>query len=147
MKSSSSLFSILFVCVLLFSLVELSLSLNEFEVFRLIAYEDNGQTFGSKINSFNLQGVHFTGDLLRKLAIIHFAEINEENLSNIFGKKIAGILIILPSQINPSKEADIWRVIEEQIVNKGSALPTFFTWENEQIMEFYKKTEAGAFGY
>lgn len=140
MKISSSLFSAVLISVLLFSLAEVSLSSKDFEVFRLVAYEENSQTYGSKINAFNLQGVHFSGDVLRKLALIHFTEISEESIVTLLGKKLAGFLIILPNSISADKENEIWRLIQDHILNLGSSLPVFFIWENEEILDFYRKT-------
>jgi hypothetical protein len=125
--------------VLCLGIMKVTMGLHEFPVYKLIAYEENGQTSGSKIASFNLVGSHFSGDLLRKLAIIHFSEIQSEALSTILNKKIAGLLIILPKQADKN-ESEIWEVIYDRLVSKNTAIPVYFCWENEVITEFYEKS-------
>lgn len=53
--------SMIFAPFLLF-FIQFTAALQEVEVYRLIAYEDNNQVFGSKITSFNLVATHFTGN-------------------------------------------------------------------------------------
>jgi hypothetical protein len=129
----------LFFIVLCLGIMKVTMGLHEFPVYRLISYEENGQTFGSKVASFNLVGSHFSGDLLRKLAIIHFSEIQSESLSTLLSKKIAGLLIILPKQ-SDKNESEIWEVIYDKLVSKNTAIPVYFCWENEVILEFYEKS-------
>mgnify|MGYP006976761463 CR=1 FL=1 len=137
-KSNLKLLLTFLVCIGLFKIAS---GLHEFPVYRLIAYEENGQTFGSKIPSFNLVGSHFSGDLLRKLAIIHFSEINNESLSALLGKKIAGLLIILP-QTSDAQESNTWEAIYDKLVSKTTSIPVYLCWENDIILEFYEKSRA-----
>jgi len=55
---------------------------------------------------------HFAGESLRKLAMIHFGEIDEANLESMFSRKPGGILIILPNQFDDANlESRIWDLI------------------------------------
>ena len=81
------------------------------------AFEQNGKPMGAKISSFNLVGTHFSGDLLRKLAIIHFSEVNAQNINTILGKKLSGLLIILPKERFGEDESKVWDVIAENLSN------------------------------
>lgn len=47
---------------ILLTLMQLTLALQELEVYRLIGYEENNQVFGSKVASFNLVASHFSGE-------------------------------------------------------------------------------------
>lgn len=107
--------SILSVLVLSVILLQTALALPEFEAYRLAAFEQNGQLQGSKISSFNLVGTHFSADLLRKLAVIHFAEVSNENINAILDKKPSGLLVILPKERFESKEGEFWRAISENL--------------------------------
>lgn len=95
------------------TLLQVALAGYEFDVYRLVAFEKDGKPLGSKISSFSLIGSHHSGDLLRKLALIRFSEINTENIDNILNKKVSGVLIILPKDRLDVNEADLWRVIED----------------------------------
>jgi len=99
------------------ALLKTTLASREFDVYRLVAYEQNGKQFGSKVSSFSLVGTHFSGDLLRKLALIHLSELNEENLNNLFAKKPSGLLIILPKEQIGENEASLWGVVSENLSN------------------------------
>ncbi len=100
----------LVACVALLNSV---FALYEFEVHRLVAFEQDGKQFGSKINSFSLVGTHFSGDLLRKLALIQLAEVNNETIDNILNKKPSGLLIILPKGSINKDESQSWKTISE----------------------------------
>ncbi len=107
--------SILSVLVLSVILLQTALALPEFEAYRLAAFEQNGQLQGSKIGSFNLVGTHFSADLLRKLAVIHYADVSNENINAILEKKPSGLLVILPKERFESKEGEFWRAISENL--------------------------------
>ena len=47
---------------ILITLMQLTLALQELEVYRLIGYEENDKVFGSKAASFNLVASHFSGE-------------------------------------------------------------------------------------
>lgn len=69
----------IFYFILTFLISQVS-SLSNIEVFRLFAYEENGRLIGSKVTNFNLIAAHYSDEILRKIAIISFADINEINL-------------------------------------------------------------------
>lgn len=74
----------------------------EFEAFRLIQYTANegtlqGGTFGSLSNSLNFAAAHFSGNIFRKVAVIHFNELYSEVTDNILSKSPLGLLVILPT--------------------------------------------------
>lgn len=115
MLSNLSTFHKLAVLLLCLTLIQSTVAIYEFDVYRLVAYEQNGQTFGSKTNTFNLVGTHFSGDLLRKLAVIRFAEVNSENINAILSKKLSGLLIILPKGQLETDEAAVWSVISDNL--------------------------------
>lgn len=100
-----------------FVILQVTLAAREFDVYRLVSYEQNGRQFGSKVSSFSLVGTHFSGDLLRKLALIRLSELNEENLNNLFNKKPSGLLIILSKEQIGEKEAALWGVVSENLSN------------------------------
>jgi len=140
------------------ALLKATLAAREFDVYRLVSYEQNGKQFGSKISSFSLVGTHFSGDLLRKLALIRLSELNEENLNNLFNKKPSGLLIILPKDQIGDKEASFWGVISENlsnieysseskvIVSRSIQIPVYFCEESETIRQFYEKSKAAGTG-
>lgn len=106
--------------VLLLSIIFLqtALALPEFEAYRLAAFEKDGKLQGSKISSFNLVGTHFSADLLRKLAVIHFSEVTDENINTILSKKPSGLLIILPKERFDGKESQFWRAVSDNLGTK-----------------------------
>jgi hypothetical protein len=77
----------------------------EFEAFRLIQYTANegiqqGNTFGTLSNSLNFAAAHFSGNIFRKVAVIHFNELYADVTENIFSKSPLGLLVILPTPEN-----------------------------------------------
>jgi len=138
--------SILSVLVLSVIFLQAALALPEFEAYRLVAYEQNGKLQGSKIGSFNLVGTHFSADLLRKLAVIHFSEVSDENINTILGKKPSGLLVILPKERFEGKESQFWTAISENLVSKASQIPVYFCEDNDTIMQFYEKSKSAVTG-
>ena len=106
-------FSTIALVLVFVTLLQAALAGYEFDVYRLVAFEKDGKPLGSRISSFSLIGSHHSGDLLRKLALIRFSEINTENIDNLLSKKLSGVLIILPKDRLDVNEADVWRVIED----------------------------------
>lgn len=137
---------ILSVLVLSVILLQTALALPEFEAYRLVAFEQNGKLQGSKISSFNLVGTHFSADLLRKLAVIHFSDVTDENINAILNKKPSGLLIILPKERFESKEGEFWRAVSENLVNKAAQIPVYFCDENDTVMQFYEKSKSSITG-
>ena len=70
----------------------------EFDAYRLIQYSTSEtQHYGSLSTSLNFAAAHFSGDIFRKIAVIHLSEIYPEAMTQIFGKNPMGLLVILPS--------------------------------------------------
>jgi hypothetical protein len=141
MNFSESKRSFLSLAILVCCLVYPIISAEQYQVFRLVGFEESGANFGTRSHGFNLVGTHFSGDLLRKLAIIHFSEINEDTLTKITNQKIAGILFIVPKNFNPHLESPIWESINNEFVKKYTQYPVFMVWEDEEINEFYTKSK------
>jgi len=132
---------------LLLALLHLSLGLQELEVYRLVSYEENNQAFGSKLTSFNLVASHFSGDLLRKLAVIQFEEITEENLFATLQKRASGLLIMLPeADIPAAKEQAVWKVISHVLVSRKIEIPVYFSRSSHTASTVYEKLKAAAAG-
>jgi hypothetical protein len=130
-----------------FLTIQCALGLYDIEVYRLLGYEENGATYGSKIASLNFMASHFTGNLLRKMAVIHFTEINQDNLSLILKQKTTGILIILPTNKTPAEtERAIWDVIESNFMSKVLHIPVYFCWESEVVMKAYNSLQSASQG-
>ena len=56
---NNTIMKLLIFCFIL----NLSFSISEIEVFKLFGYEENNNLIGSKVASFNLLAVHFSGIL------------------------------------------------------------------------------------
>lgn len=70
----------------------------DFEAYRLIQYTSvsDGQTYGSLSNSLNFAAAHHSGDIFRKVVVIHFSELYPEALQDIIRKGPLGLLVVLP---------------------------------------------------
>ena len=65
-----------------------------------------GNTFGSLSNSLNFAAAHFTGNVFRKVAVIHFNELYAEFTDQILQKSPLGLLVILPNPAEFRKQYD-----------------------------------------
>ena len=82
-------------------LIHLAAGLKDLKVFRLIAYEEEGNTFGSKTPALDSPGAHYLATFIhRKLALIRFHEITSEVLTNLIDKGVAGILVLMPESLD-----------------------------------------------
>ena len=70
----------------------------EFDAYRLIQYTTaaDNQHYGSLSGSLNFAAAHFSGDIFRKVALLHFNEIYPEVVQHIFAKNPMSLLVILP---------------------------------------------------
>ena len=65
-------------------------------------FEDNDETYGSKgkinilVGNLDMVGTHWENEVFRKIALIHFNDINLHNLVSTVLKKPFGITIIVP---------------------------------------------------
>ena len=74
----------------------------DFEAYRLIQYSTSeGKALGSQSASLNFAAAHYKGDIMRKIAVIHFNELFGDLLSTIMPKHPLGLLVILPNKIHP----------------------------------------------
>ena len=103
------------VVITCLSFIQTAFAAYEFDIYRLVALEQGGKPLGSKVSSFTLVGTHFSGDLLRKLALIHFSEVTAENINDLLSKKPSGLLLILPTDQSEVDEAAGWRVVSENL--------------------------------
>ena len=82
-------------------LIHLAAGLKDLDVFRLIAYEEDGITYGSKTPALDSPGAHYLATFIqRKLALIRFHEITSEVLTNLIDKGVAGILVLMPENLD-----------------------------------------------
>ena len=120
----------------------------EFEAYRLIQYTSNegpalGNTFGSLSNSLNFAAAHFTGNVFRKVAVIHFNELYSDVTYQILQKSPLSLLVILPSPADYRQQFDsartkIWEDIQQKLATESIAVPVYFAYETQSLLELHE---------
>ena len=128
----------LIVCVAMASI--------EFDAQRLIQYTTSeGETFGSLSSTLNFAASHYTGDIFRKVALIHFNELilsSDPNfISKVFSKNPLSILFILPRDFESAGSTPnmkLWEDVQMQLTGQAIDIPVYFSFETEDLVELYK---------
>jgi len=64
-------------------------------------------------NSLNFAAAHFSGDVFRKVATIHFEELYSEALQDIIKKGPLGLLVILPESNSARRNFGKYKIWED----------------------------------
>ena len=89
----------------------------------------------------NYAAAHFSSDVFRKVAVIHFDELYPEVIQHIIQKNPLGLLIILPeaSQAKAKiSQLKIWDDIQNRLVTESIVIPVYFAFETQALMELYQ---------
>lgn len=81
---------------------------------------------------------HYSLDIFRKIALIHFNDLTVENLVTLILKRPFGILVILPRHSKPLDELKMMNNLISSIKGKFSKLIVYFAWDCETIMDIYQ---------
>ena len=101
---------------------------------KLLHYKYNNVTYGSTSNNFNFLVAHYQNNVKRKIALIHSSDITAEILTQLIGKKVAGILIIL-TQIGITEE---FKQLIEEFNNHRYNFPIYFAYETSELLSLYE---------
>jgi len=120
---------------------------SEFDVFRLIQIQQGDQFYGSQSSSLNFAAAHFTGDVFRKVAVIHFNELFDNALQQIIQKKPMGILVVLPDPGSIHQTPDftrqlkIWEEFQIQLTTSSIAVPVYFAFESKEVSALFEAVQ------
>ena len=118
----------------------------EFEAYRLIQYSTGeGVHFGSQSSALNFAAAPYTGDIFRKIAVVHFTELHRDTIKNIVSKHPMGLLVILPTEIDrktQSKQLQVWEDIQNTLTVDAVAIPVYFAYETQALRDYYAEMKA-----
>lgn len=89
----------------------------------------------------NFAAAHFSGDIFRKVSLIHFNDLYPDVVTEIFSKNPMSLIIILPEGNNErhfsSSQQKVWEYIQYQLATEKIAMPVYFAFETQKLQELY----------
>jgi len=121
----------------------------EFDAYRMVQYDRNGEELGSRSSALSKLAVPAggKGNLDRKAVVLDFDKVTTELLDELLDQRAAGgLVIVLPADLSSvSSEARAkWSAIEQALAEKQVKAPVFFAFANEQTAALVAAVERGA---
>ena len=107
----------------------------EIDLFRLLQFNKNSESFGSQLASLNFLVAHFKGDVQRKVGVIHLKDITESILSDLISKKPTGLIIIIGQKLAISSK--LWSDIQKFFIERPIPIPIYFARESRSLLNWY----------
>lgn len=107
-----------------------------------------GETFGSLSNSLNFAAAHYSGDIFRKVVLLHFNDAlrfeSHATITQIFAKSPMSVLFILPSEFEVARRQTtpnfkIWEDIQLLLTSQSIDIPVYFSFESKELIALYKE--------
>jgi len=122
---------------------------HQFRAYRLIQYDLDGNSYGSRRTNFDAHVKTVSADailskareLRRHVILARFQDMTQDGLDALerIAPSLAGVLLILPNMVAEmdAETVEQCKSVENALLRKKMETPVYFVFENERVMEIY----------
>uniref|UniRef100_A0A1I7ZA51 BOS complex subunit NCLN n=1 Tax=Steinernema glaseri TaxID=37863 RepID=A0A1I7ZA51_9BILA len=96
-----------------------------FTAYRLQQFDMQSNQYGSRSSRVAYEAVSLNADTLRKSVIVHWTEMLQRNMADVFGKSVGAMVIVIPADLSAFSEENEFLRFEKSLSLVNTELAVF----------------------
>ncbi|XP_055930625.1 BOS complex subunit ncln-like [Argiope bruennichi] len=120
---------------------------HEFTVYRMQHFDLHSTPHGCRNSILNMEARKlYTTPYTRKCVVARLTELTYSQYQDLIQQNAGGLLILIPQNLSslPVADQQVVMQLEKHILEEDVAIPVYFAYETEELLEMYYSMEQGS---